>query len=265
MEETKQRPQIVCSCYYNVSREGEHFISDHVFSYQLSGSMTVNDGNNIYLFREGDYRLSRRNQLAKFVKEPAPGADFKSISVLLDQETLKQISREYNYKAEVKPEKAGIIPLKPHVLYKSYIDSLTPYLQLPQAENDILFSLKVKEAILILLKTEPALKDILFDFSEPGKIDLEAFMQQNFQFNVSLNRFAYLTGRSLATFKRDFEKIFNSSPSRWLQQRRLQEAFYLIKEKGGKASDVYLEVGFENLSHFSFAFKKAFGYAPSKL
>lgn len=117
--------------------------------------------------------------------------------------------------------------------------------------------------VLILLKVNPTLKNVLFDFSEPGKIDLEAFMLQNFHFNVAMKRFAYLTGRSLATFKRDFEKIFHASPSRWLQQKRLQEAYYLIKEKGRKTSDVYLEVGFEDLSHFSFAFKKAYGVAPS--
>jgi len=31
-----------------------------------------------------------------------------------------------------------------------------------------------------------------------------------------------------------------------------------------KVSDVYLEVGFENLSHFSSAYKKQYGIAPSK-
>lgn len=118
---------------------------------------------------------------------------------------------------------------------------------------------------MILLRSSPAMKDILFDFSEPGKIDLEAFMNKNFHFNVQMNRFAYLTGRSLATFKRDFEHIFHTSPSRWLQQRRLQEAHYLIKEKGRAASEVYLEIGFEDLSHFSFAFKKMFGVPPSRL
>ena len=90
-------------------------------------------------------------------------------------------------------------------------------------------------------------------------------MNKNYHFNVELKRFAYLTGRSLATFKRDFEKIFHSSPSRWLQQKRLREAYYLIKEKGRAPSDVYIDIGFEDLSHFSFAFKKAYGIAPSRL
>ena len=140
-----------------------------------------------------------------------------------------------------------------------------PYLLTEQAENTRLQELKLKEAILILLQVNPELKDVLFDFSEPGKIDLEGFMNKNFHFNVQLKRFAYLTGRSLATFKRDFDKVFNSSPNRWLQQKRLQEAYYLIKEKGKAVSEVYLEMGFEDLSHFSFAFKKKYGVAPSKL
>jgi AraC-like DNA-binding protein len=131
--------------------------------------------------------------------------------------------------------------------------------------NKMLTNLKVKEAILILLQTNPELKDVLFDFSEPGKIDLEAYMNEHYKFNVDINRFAYLTGRSLATFKRDFEKIFNTSPNKWLQHKRLNDAYFLIKEKGWKTSDVYMEVGFKDFSHFSFAFKKAYGVAPSRV
>jgi len=60
----------------------------------------------------------------------------------------------------------------------------------------------------LLLQINPAFKNILFDLDQPGKTDLAEFMQQHFRFNVELKRFAYLSGRSLATFKRDFEKIF---------------------------------------------------------
>lgn len=78
-----------------------------------------------------------------------------------------------------------------------------------------------------------------------------------------MKRYAYLTGRSLAIFKRDFQKTFHTSPNRWIQQKRLEEAYYLIKEKGRKPSEVYLEVGFETLSHFSYSFKQFFGVNPS--
>ncbi|MDB5116833.1 MAG: AraC family transcriptional regulator [Mucilaginibacter sp.] len=262
----KRSPQINYSCYIARSREGEQFIPEHVFSYQIAGTLTMTDGDKVYTSAEGDFRFSKRNHLIKFVKQPPANGEFKAISVYLDQETLRNFSLEYGYKAERHIENGNaILQLKPDPLYKSYMESLIPYQQTGLSGNDSLQALKLKEAILILLQANPELKNVLFDFSEPGKLDLEAFMNKNFHFNVQLKRFAYLTGRSLATFKRDFEKTFHSSPSRWLLQRRLQEAHYLIKEKGKLPSAIYLELGFEDLSHFSFAFKKAYGVAPSRI
>ncbi|GAB3030544.1 helix-turn-helix domain-containing protein [Spirosoma pulveris] len=258
-------PQILYSCYFARSREGEQFVPEHVFSYQMAGSVTMNDGENTYIFNEGDFRLSQRNQLVKFSKQPPQHGEYKSLSVYLDQHTLRQFSIEYGYKSEKPHHSSPIVRLPSNELFTSYIESLRPYHQLQQPGNENLLSLKLREAIFILLKTNPELADVLFDFTEPGKIDLEAFMNKNFHFNVELKRFAYLTGRSLATFKRDFEKIFHQSPSNWLVHRRLQEAYYLIKEKGKAPSEVYLDLGFEDLSHFSFAFKKTYGVAPSRL
>jgi AraC-like DNA-binding protein len=90
-------------------------------------------------------------------------------------------------------------------------------------------------------------------------------MNRNFRFNVSLERFAFMTGRSLSSFKRDFAKIFKTNPGNWLKKKRLDEAYFQINKQHQKPSDVYLEVGFEDLSHFSYSFKKEFGLAPSEL
>jgi AraC-like DNA-binding protein len=90
-------------------------------------------------------------------------------------------------------------------------------------------------------------------------------MEKNFLFNLPLEKFSYLTGRSLTTFKRDFNKTFNTTPQRWLTQKRLELAHYRLVENKLRPIDVCLEVGFENLSHFSFAFKKKFGYSPKQL
>lgn len=261
----KKPSPIAYSCYATNTRQGEQFIPAYVFSYQVSGTMIMNDGYQEYIFNPGDVRLGRRNRLMKFNKIPPPGGEFKSVSVHFDQPFLRNFSMETGYQAADATAGNAVIGLKPHPLYKNYFDSLWPYMQLDATTDAALVALKLKEAILLLLKVDPAMKNILFDFMEPGKIDLEAFMNKNFHFNVDLARFAYLTGRSLATFKRDFEKLFHVTPSRWLLQRRLQEAHYLIREKGKTASDIYLDLGFEDLSHFSFAFKKQFGAAPTKI
>jgi AraC-like DNA-binding protein len=59
--------------------------------------------------------------------------------------------------------------------------------------------------------------------------------------------------------------LFNETPSRWLVKKRLEEAHFLITQKNKKPSDIYLELGFEDLSHFSFAFRKQYGQTPTQL
>lgn len=264
-EEDKTQPRILYSCYAHISRDGEQFVPEHIFSYIVSGSQVIYSGGKTYNFKEGDFRFFRKNQLSRFVKQPPSGGEFKSISVSMDQGTLRGLANEYNLQMSKPYTGENTLLLKPNNLFTNYIDSLTPYINGTGEMNKMLTALKVKEAVMILLETNPALKDVLFDFSEPGKIDLEAYMNEHYKYNVDITRFAYLTGRSLATFKRDFESIFHITPNRWLQQQRLKDAYFLLKEKGLKVSDVYLEVGFKDFSHFSFAFKKAYGIAPSGL
>jgi AraC-like DNA-binding protein len=264
-DKEKTQQQIVYSCYAYVSRDGEQFIPEHVFGYILSGSQTMSVGGKTYQFKAGDFRFFRKNQLCKFTKHPPPGGEFISLSVRFDKDTLRTMSEELNLHADAPYQGDGILLLEPNAQLKNYVESLKPYLNSTGDINKALTGLKVKEAIMLMLQTTPELKNVLFDFAEPGKIDLEAYMNEHYKYNVDINRFAYLTGRSLATFKRDFERIFHTSPNKWLQQKRLVDAHYLIKEKGWRSSDVYLEVGFKDLSHFSFAFKKAYGVAPSRL
>jgi len=259
------RPRILYSCYHSRSREGEQFVPEHIFSYQVTGTMLVNDGEQEFTNQPGDFHFMRRNRLLKFAKVPPEnGGDFKSISIRFSQDMLRNFSLTHGYTANGSPFDGTILKLESNPHFKAFISSLLPYLETDSPDPELMEH-KVTEALMLLLKTNPELKNTLFDFSEPGKIDLEAFMNRNFHFNVGLNRFAYLTGRSLATFKRDFEKIFHTSPSKWLQQRRLREAHYLIKQKGATPSTVYMDLGFEDLSHFSFAFKKMYGVAPSRV
>jgi AraC-like DNA-binding protein len=254
------------SCYTERNRVTENFVYEHSFTHVLEGSLAFYVAGTMREFRAGDTVLIKRNQLAKATKTPADGRIFKSISIRLDQDSLRAFSVEHGVRAAAPYPGESIVLLKQDIFCKSFFESLTPYVAATEQEIDgSLKALKVKEAILLLLRLNKGIKDLLFDFSEPGKIDLEEFMSRHFAFNVEMKQFAYLTGRSLATFKRDFEKIFHTSPGRWLQQKRLEQAYYLIKEQGKKPSDVYLEVGFEDLSHFSFAFKKEFGRAPSLL
>jgi len=253
---------ILFACYTAKSRSTENFVHDHSICYVQTGVLEFQLPDTKLSFKAGESFFVRRNSLARTTKYPGEGGKFRSISIFFGQEILKNFGLENNL---VKDSISAAIPavtrLKNDRLLKNYFESLPVYEE--ETVSDSLIKIKMNEGLTLLLARHPEIQSALFDFSEPGKIDLEEFMIRHYKFNVDMKRFAHLTGRSLATFKRDFEKIFHISPNRWIQQKRLEEAKFLIKEKGMKPSDVYLEVGFEDLSHFSFAFKKNFGVAPS--
>lgn len=259
-------PLVNYSCQSFEFREGESFVTYHSLGIVISGIMELNDGQKKKLFKKGDLYSSRKNHLLKFIKYPPAGGDFKSLSLYFDEGVLRDFSKEYGYTSEKKHNPRAFISLEKNKELLFFMQSLLRYEGLLNNKKiTVLLRIKQKEALALLLEYDMSLKDILFDFCEPHKIDLEAFMNKNFRFNVHLDRFAYLTGRSLATFKRDFQKTFGVSPRLWLQQKRLEEAHYLIAQKGKNISDIYLDLGFENLSHFSYAFKKQFGIAPSAI
>lgn len=252
------------SCVAQKKRSNEQFTGEHVFGIILSGESLFHTEDGVTTYKEGFIGLVKRNQLIKSIKIPSATGDFKAINMVFDQEFLHRYAAEHaieptHYKGE------GIIDVKSNAFIISYFNSLLPYFDDPAQMTGSMAELKTREALELLLKTDPRVKDLLFDFSEPFKMDLDAFMNKNYSYNVSLAKFAKLTGRSLATFKRDFQKTFHMPPEKWLQKKRLEHAHFLLSQKHLGASDIYLDIGFENLSHFSTSFKKFFGYTPSSL
>lgn len=259
------KSDIFFSCTEKDHRGNENAVAEHSLVHIYSGNMTVTDINGTYTIQEGETVLFYRNMLAKFIKHPSDTTEFKSISIVLSQPFLQKFYSLNKPGRNITP-KWEIERIPSHPLLSSLFNSILPYYELHGSHlPEHLMKIKLEEAITILREVDINVDNVLANFAEQGKIDLADFMQKSYSFNIPLERFAYLTGRSLATFKRDFRKTFNTSPQKWLLQTRLKQAYFLISEKGKKPSDVYLEVGFENLSHFSNAFKQYFGYPPSRI
>lgn len=250
------------SCYTTSSKSGEQYIEDHGISFIISGELEAYDGTAKHLYQKGDIVVYRKNTLVRFVKYPGRDECFEAIAIILDEKMLKAFAHQYELSSE-RHLKESIFKLEADKLLTTYFTALGSWFG--QKVSEALADVKKIELLHLLLRNNKALKDIFFQFGAPGKMDLEAFMNTHFRFNVPMSKLAFLTGRSLAAFKRDFEKLFRTSPGRWLRQKRLEEAYYLLEQKKMKAKDVYLDVGFETLSHFSYAFKDHFGINPSQL
>jgi AraC-like DNA-binding protein len=258
-------PGVIFYSYLSAERKEKVCIWNHpTLILQVSGQFTLETSVHTISMAGGEMLLIGKNQLGTISKSPLPGANYETIVISLQEELLRKIALEEKLEADGKYIGPPNVLIPPNEFLQGYFQSVVPYARSSGASmTDEMGILKVKEGVKLLLLALPALRNFLFDFSDPYKIDLERFMLSNYQFNVSTERFAQLTGRSLAGFKRDFQKAFGAPPRKWLQERRLNAAKHLIEIKGQKPSAIYLDLGFESLSHFSFSFKKKFGQSPN--
>jgi AraC-like DNA-binding protein len=81
---------------------------------------------------------------------------------------------------------------------------------------------------------------------------------------LTIKELSFLTSMSVSTFKREFEKNFHSSPSKWFQDKRLEYSAFLLKSSSKRPSDIFEEIGYKNLSNFIQAFKIKFGVTPKQ-
>jgi AraC-like DNA-binding protein len=251
------------SWYMDPHISPEQFIAEHTLMYVLKGAVHVYDGSNHYTFSAGEYGLGRKNHLARYTKEKI-NDELEKVFIFFDEPFLKMFEQKHKPTFRKFKSSDVLVRLKEDNLVHVFIRSLLPYYA--QGKIDTPFSdIKREELLIILLRQQPELTGIFFDFARPQKIDIQAFMVKNYKFNISIERIAYLTGRSISAFKRDFKQVFNDTPSHWLVQRRLQEAYFLLEKKRMKPIDIYYDLGFENLSHFSYAFKKKFGLPPTEM
>jgi len=246
-------------------KEKVGFFAHSTLILQVSGHFAFETAGQSISMSAGEMLLVRKNQLGEITKTPLEGENYETIVIVLQEDLLRKIALEEQIAIREKYTGPSNLLIPGNDFLRGYFQSVIPYVR--STEEKIVTALgmlKVKEGVQLLLRAQPGLKEFLFDFSESYKIDLEKFMLSNFHFNVPVERFAQLTGRSLAGFKRDFQKIFGMSPRQWLQEKRLTEARHLIEKKNKKPSAIYLDLGFESLSHFSHSFKKKFGKAPTE-
>lgn len=98
-------------------------------------------------------------------------------------------------------------------------------------------------------------------FADP---DLMLLMQSHYKENISLEQYAFLANCSLSTFKRRFSQTFRMNPGKWIMQRRLEEAYQLLRSEMNVTQIAY-EVGFETPAHFVASFKEKYGNTPKKM
>jgi len=259
---------VFLSCFTDNAYRCAPMVKDHGLFYVISGEMEINEGGKITRLHKGDCAFIRKDNKVSLKKLPKNGEQFKSIWLKFTRDFLRDFYRTLNKKQL--PESAKRLKISLQKLpadrpdIRSLFESMIPYFESPTAPTPELIKMKMTEGVYCLLNTDENYYTALFDFSEPWKIDILDYLNKNYMYDLSMEEIALFTGRSLAAFKRDFTKISPLTPQKWIINKRLEVANEKIAKENRKVSEVYLEVGFKNLSHFSKVYKDTFGYAPSK-
>lgn len=148
----------------------------------------------------------------------------------------------------------------------SFFVSMYTYFSGTNTPDKSLLELKFRELILNIVDNRNNVQALSYFTSlmnEPHAVSLERTMNDNYCFNLGLEQYAALCNRSLSAFKRDFQKQFNSTPGKWLLEKRLQQAHLLLLHQGKTVAEAAFESGFQNVSHFSRCFKEHFGNSPA--
>lgn len=243
--------------------------SQHLLTYVREGILKVKNGEEFIEVSAGEFVLIKKHT-ASVITKTWNNDDTKFSSFVfsfqedLVQEALILLNPQlpsYNHKTN----SPSVIFIQGNPILKQFIHSLQLFFDDHVEMDQNMARLKTTEALLGILKSETSLANQLLHFSVKSKVDLYTYMKHNFLQNMKLEEFAKQSGRSLSTFKKDFQNIFQKPPALWLKEQRLEHAHKLLSTTVKKVSEIYLECGFEDIAHFSKSFKEYFKINPSEL
>jgi AraC family transcriptional regulator, exoenzyme S synthesis regulatory protein ExsA len=190
---------------------------------------------------------------------------YRSILLFFDNDILLRFMEKYKYslyhQTTVKPYH---ICNYDHYL-QNFVQSLCAINHYPQSVQQQLLPTKFEEVMIYLIHKKGV--DFLYsllDYQNNPASQLKNVVESNVMNNLTVQELAFLCNMSLSTFKRAFEKQYQTSPMKWFLAQRLAHSAFLLSSQQHRPSDIFRIVGFETLSSFIQAFKQAFGKTPKQ-
>jgi len=242
------------------------FLTEHTVIFVVNGikllhfpgqTITVQP-NSVVLLKKGIYVM------AEYIEE---GLTFEALMIFLPHKALKEFTgRQVSATPAIQQDLPYVI-FPVNDLLEIFKQQYRGYFGRTFRGQEQLLNLKQQELLLLLLSSDHRQEVIRFISSAVSAApeDLEFIVRTYLLQPVTLEEMASLSNRSLASFKRDFQRHYQSAPRQWINRQRLEHAQMLLNNTDRQVSDVALACGFESVSHFIRIFRKAFGVTPRAL
>jgi AraC-like DNA-binding protein len=247
-----------------IKREG--YISNHVIAILLEGQQQIKTyEEEVIKMSPGEVLFIPRGVYHITDLIPEEG-QFRSLLFYFDDAIIQQFLAtskitEVNRKAVPSHLKFGMVPTLSY-----FAETLINIYDQQSLQDKSLLPLKILELLHLLdkLTHSQAFANFLFKLTLPQKRNIRSFMDNNYDKPLKIEDYAYLTGRSVSTFRRDFKSYYDTTPQKWLQQKRMDKALTLVEQQSLSVTELAYEVGYENISYFIKAFKNKVGLSPKQ-
>jgi AraC family transcriptional regulator, exoenzyme S synthesis regulatory protein ExsA len=222
------------------------------------GTLRISPGE-VVLLRKGIYVM------AEYIED---GLDFEAMMLFLPVKLLRTLGvAGVNVPGDPKKSNGPSLVFPATVLIEGFKDSFRKYFEHPPSNFEVLLPLKQQEILLLLIAGSQgeAVKEFIRSAVRAEPTDIDFVVNSYLLQPVSVAELANLCNCSLAKFKRDFQRLFHSSPRTWINGKRLEHARMLLQNTDRPVADIALDCGFESTSYFIRLFKKEYQCTPTEL
>lgn len=240
--------------------------TDFIF-HVLKGQKKFSTINNEWEINEGETYYVKKGS---FWMTQYPEDDFCMFGFFITDDFIRSTVNDLYGKVAINLKGAfdefSVLKVTHNPMMLGFFNSMVPFFSQEETPSSSLLELKLKELVTNILTTgnNPSLSSYFQAMVNTDRPGISSIMESNYYFNLSIAEFAELTQRSLSTFKREFNSIYNNTPGRWLLEKRLKRGAFLLREKALNVNQIAYQSGFENASHFSRTFKDEYGVSPSE-
>lgn len=256
---------VVESCIHEAASEGSMFVAEHVLIFVLEGRFILHASNQQISVERNEAAIIKKMHVVEYQKigylNEKP---YEAIMFFLQDSFLMDFIRVSGIKQKQKIEQKIALKIKVDDKLLGFIESIKPYFNESFFDHPGLLKIKFMELLYNLSMSNSILFSHLLELSSPTEQNIVSLMEDNFKRPLQLEDFAYLAGRSLSSFKRDFLKIYGIPPAKWITKKKLDYARNLLINTDMAVGGVCDEAGFESVAHFSRLFKQHFGISPSQ-
>ena len=249
-----------------VEKQLKLFTHFNEIAYTLSGKKTIYQGDKSWELTENKSLFFRR---AAYKQELDETEGWEVLAFYFKDSFLRKVFNEYRAHLPLKnlPNQPNemFIEIQVNETARAFFYSIVPYFNQQQPPPKSLLELKFKELLFVIL-SDPSNAPLLAyvnSIKNQHITPIWEVMEANYTFNLTIDQFAKMAERSTATFKREFQEFYHTTPGKWLRERRINHARLLLETSNQPISEIAFDSGFENLSHFSRVFKETYGVSPS--